>query len=623
MKSQSVSMLQSDTMEQKSVNQMMIELMDASYYRHVYFMLSSIQGMRKKHEVATRAIRNIYEASNQDSLEDSGALVRSILHSALTDISYRIFIFNQKDPDKSFYVKPEYKEIIHYDTIQFTKFSRLLKKSVFNRDMTFLYLKKPETKEEFICSVSPMSDTNLIVIVSSLNNMLPLRAAVRGTILSNIKIPLEKMNSEFIGKNSWQHYVLDRTGKVLVPHSIKVKIDFTRELINEIKEDPDSTITKSMEINGEPTKLVITLYRPLNWYIVSSISDENILKSQKNMQKNIFYICIVMALITLVCTYFLAASISKPLNTLISSTHKIAKTDLRNTKEIKNLIRGLNEEDRQDELGEIAKVLSKMIFSLSLNMNILLDRQNHQKLMEGELSAASDIQQGLLPSDLDLPEYLPFNIYGSLKPAKEVGGDLYDVISLPNHKLCITIGDVSDKGVPAALFMTMTVTLIREGVSLHLQPAALMNVVNQALSKHNPNLMFVTLFIGILDKESGELTYANGGHCQPLIVNRDGQVRTLEQLSGPAVGVDEERNYLEFKDSISSDDMLLLYTDGVTEAQNINNELYGDERLSSFLKQHAKLSSQEFAQALTKELTQFKGDAPQFDDITMLVLRHK
>ena len=171
--------------------------------------------------------------------------------------------------------------------------------------------------------------------------------------------------------------------------------------------------------------------------------------------------------------------------------------------------------------------------------------------------------------------------------------------------------------------MTMTVTLIREGVSLNITLEQLIDSLNKTLCQRNPNLMFVTLFIGILDKQTGMLEYANAGHCQPMMVNRQGAVRALTELSGPAVGVDEDLVYTSYHDQLAEDETLVLYTDGVTEAQNIHQELYGDDRLYAFLSAHANLSSADLSAKLTEELTNFKGTAPQFDDITMLIVSHR
>src|SRR5690606_13383088 len=182
------------------------------------------------------------------------------------------------------------------------------------------------------------------------------------------------------------------------------------------------------------------------------------------------------------------------------------------------------------------------------------------------LNIARDIQMGLLPIPLPRNVLEKIDLYATMIPAKEVGGDLYDYFLLPDGRLCFAIGDVSDKGVPAALFMAVTRTLIRASAEDETDPARLMERVNNRLSENNPNVMFVTLVLGVLDLATGDLDWANGGHPPLCIVQTDGSLRLLEGRSGPACGVQEDLPYKSFSTRLAPGEILLGYTDGITEA---------------------------------------------------------
>src|SRR5690606_8982484 len=199
------------------------------------------------------------------------------------------------------------------------------------------------------------------------------------------------------------------------------------------------------------------------------------------------------------------------------------------------------------------------------------------------LNIARDIQMGLLPIPLPRNVLEKIDLYATMIPAKEVGGDLYDYFVLPDGRLCFAIGDVSDKGVPAALFMAVTRTLVRASAEDETDPALLMDRVNNRLAENNPNLMFVTLILAVLDLDTGDLCWANGGHAAPCVVQPDGHLRWLEGRSGPACGVQEGVSYRSFRTRLERGEIFVGYTDGVTEALDPEGRLYGDPRLFALL----------------------------------------
>lgn len=269
---------------------------------------------------------------------------------------------------------------------------------------------------------------------------------------------------------------------------------------------------------------------------------------------------------------------------------------------------------------QLARAFARMGAALAENIRDLMAATASKERMEGELSAARDIQMGILPPPDGAPEICGFSASAFLDPAKEVGGDLYDFFTTRDGRRALVLGDVSGKGVPAALFMSMTVTLVRYALDSGLDPAAAMTRVNAMLEEHNPGNMFVTLFLALYDPRSGELAYANGGHCPPCIVDArsDRPPRLLEHLSGPLVGVMPGLEYELFLDRLNDGETCLLFTDGVTEAMNENKELYGEERLMELMARHRNARPKELLSLIFQELLRYRGEEPQSDDITML-----
>src|SRR5690606_15646852 len=196
----------------------------------------------------------------------------------------------------------------------------------------------------------------------------------------------------------------------------------------------------------------------------------------------------------------------------------------------------------------------------------LLEETSSRERLESELNIAQEIQQGLLPPDPDRILQAKVDLRATMVPAKEVGGDLYDYLILPDGRLLFAIGDVSDKGMPAALFMAGTCTLIRAIAETETNSAVIMTRINNPLAANNPNLMFGTLIVGVLDLSSGRLEWANAGHSPLCVLSPQGAIRLLDGRSGPACGVQEGLTYRLLSDHLAPGEILIGYTDGVTEA---------------------------------------------------------
>ena len=242
--------------------------------------------------------------------------------------------------------------------------------------------------------------------------------------------------------------------------------------------------------------------------------------------------------------------------------------------------------------------------------------------MQGELEVARRIQASVLPTSF--PNNDKERVYAMMDPAKEVGGDFYDYFYIDDTHLAFVIADVSGKGVPAALFMMKTETLVKSlATSLHDDTATILERSNVALCENNDASMFVTCWLGILDTVTGELKYANAGHNSPIIYT-NGEVRFLKGAHGLVLGGMDIAKYKEETIKLNQGDKFILYTDGVTEAHNINNELFGNDRLIDFTKKHINDGAEQFVPNLREELTKYSEGKEQFDDITMLMVEfHK
>ena len=240
--------------------------------------------------------------------------------------------------------------------------------------------------------------------------------------------------------------------------------------------------------------------------------------------------------------------------------------------------------------------------------------------MQTELDVGRDIQLAMVPKEF--PERSEFSIHATLQPAREVGGDFYDCFLVDEDRLCFCVGDVSGKGVPAALFMAMAKTLIKSRASSDFSTASIMTHVNDELSTDNEGCLFVTLFVCLLNIRTGELITTNAGHNPPYIRHADGSLTTLRKLDGMVAGAMEELAYSEQHLKLETGDTLLLFTDGVTEADDPSGALYGEDRLETLFREFEGNSVQGLVDTISKQVHDYEGDGRQADDITILALHY-
>ena len=247
--------------------------------------------------------------------------------------------------------------------------------------------------------------------------------------------------------------------------------------------------------------------------------------------------------------------------------------------------------------------------------------KNQKDRMEDELNIGRDIQMSMVPLTFPpFPNRKEFSIYATLQPAREIGGDFYDFFFVDEERLCFCIGDVSGKGVPAALYMAVTKTLIKSRAADDLSTASILTHVNDELSRDNPNSMFVTIFIGILNTRSGEFDYSNAGHNPPYLRRRDGSSQQLG-LHGPVVGAMDGMVYGKGTEVLRPGDLLYMYTDGVTEEMDTNGQLFSDERLEELICSPTIDSVETAVDNTVSAVKSFRGEKDAEDDVTILAIQ--
>ena len=241
--------------------------------------------------------------------------------------------------------------------------------------------------------------------------------------------------------------------------------------------------------------------------------------------------------------------------------------------------------------------------------------------VKAELDVASKIQLSALPSKFPaFPDRDDIDVYAIMQPAKEVGGDFYDFFFIDEEHLVVLIADVSGKGVPAALFMMSGREIIRNQAFLGMEPGEILKNANNQLAENNEEGMFITVFLGILNVNTGEFIYSNAGHNVPYISNEDGEVRSISMKPGFVLAGMKNINYRTEKIILDQREKLILYTDGVTEATNQELQMYRSERLIEILKQSSKRHAEEMIEQIIESIEVFVNGAEQADDITILIL---
>ncbi len=361
--------------------------------------------------------------------------------------------------------------------------------------------------------------------------------------------------------------------------------------------------------------------KSLDWILCLYIPEDIVLapvNSLENIIRFIIYLFIAITIAAYVIVYWIVGIYSKKFTEPIENLEKDVKLISGGNLDYEAQVIG------NDEISDLAISFNNMTKSLKNYINDLTSLTAEKERIGAELNVATHIQSSMLPSIFPaFPDDDKFDIYATMNPAKEVGGDFYDFFKIDDKHLAIVVADVSGKGVPAALFMVIGKTLIKDHTTLKTDLSSVFYEVNNILCESNSENLFITAFEGVVNLETGHFTYVNAGHELPFIY-RKGEGYKPEQIKAGFVLAGMENMKFTCGDLyLNHGDRVFQYTDGVTEATNSNNELYGMERLEKALNENCDKAVTELLPAIKADIDKFVGDAPQFDDITMLGFEYK
>ncbi len=316
-----------------------------------------------------------------------------------------------------------------------------------------------------------------------------------------------------------------------------------------------------------------------------------------------------------VVVWLMVVGLTRPLNRVVAAARRLSEGDLSTQ---------VNDVRPGDEVGELAQTFNRMVSELNRYVGELTATTKAKERIESELDLARQIQQSILPRSYPaFPDRPQFDLFALTMPAREVGGDFYDFFFVDNDHLGLVVGDVSGKGVPAALFMTVARTLIKNSGQHHREPLTAMNEVNAQILPDNEMMMFVTVFYATYELSTGLLRWVSAGHPSPLLRRAGGKLESLPRLAGMAVGVDDDLGLELGQVALEPEDVLLVYTDGLDEAVNAAQEPFGLERAEAWLAEAASGPAPEMLEGLVEHWRQFAGAVDQFDDLTLLLFRRK
>lgn len=308
-----------------------------------------------------------------------------------------------------------------------------------------------------------------------------------------------------------------------------------------------------------------------------------------------------------------ARSVTRPIRELSAAARQVAEG---------NLDLKINADGKIAEVTQLTESFNKMTRDLQMRMQELRYTTTIKERLEGEMSAARGIQMSLLPKVFPaFPDRNEFDVHAVVRPAREVGGDFYDFFLIDERRLCVLIGDVAGKGVPAALFMAVSRALIKANVLSGSSLPVALGKVNDELCEEADAGMFVTLLIIVLETDTGAIEYANVGHLSPFLLGGDGAVRPLDGGHAPALALSKGLHFGTARHQLAPGESLFLFTDGVTEALNAAREFYTPQRLQFVLRDVCALPVHRITRSVIQDVRTFASDQPQADDISVLALR--
>lgn len=455
-----------------------------------------------------------------------------------------------------------------------------------------------------------------------------------------IKLKVEAIDDIFI-KSGFSEYVMrpfliDENNTIIYHPNEKYRY----KKINEIPQlEIKASHNKDKEINNLEFEINNTLFiagistvNTKDWHVYVAKPYDEFASPIKKLFHQTLIILFLCSIGSILLAWLLSRNFIRPINLLMQQASDIKEGSYIKNKANQHLLALIQ---RKDELGDFAKVFQTMvdeIYHREFALDQLVQLRTHElteknrllaesyQRIDQELCLAHDMQQAILPQHF--PSEARFQIYANMHPAREMGGDFYDCFALDNDSYAVLVADVAGKGVASAFFMGVSSTIIKQAASLYEAPNEVLACANRLLYERNPSELFVTVFYGVFYPKTARFTYACAGHPTALLRHIDGEVTALEVAHDLPLGAWEEVEYESFTISLMPSDVLLIYSDGITEALSEQNEEFGEVRLTNWLQAHGKqLSAQDIFQSLKKTISHFVNKAQPHDDMTVLLLR--
>jgi len=451
---------------------------------------------------------------------------------------------------------------------------------------------------------------------------------IKGIVSADISLEwLAKLVSSIKVLETGDAYLLSKNGTIITHNLKDLIMNETIFSVAEARGDASLREIGRKMIKGEsgfaPFKSIARgkdcwmYYAPVpstGWALAVLFPEDEFLADIHKLNRRVGLLGISGILLLMTAIVLISRSITRPLIRMSDAAAIIGGG---------NLDVALPQVQSRDEIGRLAEAFGNMQASLKDYIRKLTEATAAKERIESELKIAREIQTSMLPRIFPpFPQRKDFDIYATMKPAKEVGGDFYDFFLINEKKLCLLMGDVSGKGVPAALFMMIAKTLLKNQALDNMGAGEVLYRVNNIVALDNETSMFATVFCAILDTESGELEFSNAGHNPPLLARAGENFEFLKVDKNFVLGPVADLKFSSQKIKLSRDDTLFLYTDGVTEAMNPEKDFFLEKRAQEGLSKLRNENIIDMVKLMQQEISDFAQGEPQSDDITMLVLRY-
>ncbi len=482
-------------------------------------------------------------------------------------------------------------------------------------------IKKGEWSKPFFC----LNDSSHLLVMFKY----PIFKSGSNQVLGHVfcEISLKKMRqmlSQMVISHNGYAFVVDKDGNYLthpcadwiLKKNIFTNPSFFPDKIDDFHEHLSNKKFgvfhgRAEYLNNQPAWFYFAPLRNTSWMAVIAIPEANLFQEIQLIFKKILWVCGLGILVLFILNMLIFRKILKPLAQVAEAIHEFSSTP-----------ETAHDNNTRDEI----KILKDSLISWQTKYGSLIkertQNEDEKRRLERELKSAREIQQNIVPEGKAFfPNHPEIDLFATLMPAGKVGGDLYDYFLIDDNHLLLAIGDVSGKGIPASLFMAVASTLIKTNARI-LSSKDIVAEVNRELNTRNSDQYFITLFVGVIDMTTGILDYCNAAHNYPYVLKADGQVHVLSKSHGLPLGIYRNKTYKSSTFEFQQNDTLILYTDGVINANDDKSQYYGTERLGKNIQNLTDLFSEEIVNKLLNSLMIFKGDSPQADDISILAFRY-